>query len=248
MNPAQATPESSLVVNPNSPILTHAHSFALRQAILSQINSSQNAEHNSLNTMREISTNHTKAILEILTQWLCAGYVQATQDEIEEVQGISALKHDEWLDLTRKKDALDHSIEVTAKDFGKAKQISDDLSGFLGKNEWRAKGDKKVEILEAKTNFERLKNKLAELEKDLKETDGAIKTYGDAFLENCCKNLEKISDKSSFGRGLRAVVQRTTNTLSEEWFRHCKQQQEELESIEANVTRLKRMYSLGETA
>ena len=246
MNSAQTNPENSLVINPNNPVLTHAHSFALRQAILGQINSSQEAEHNSLNTMREISTNHTKAILEILTQWLCAGYIQATQDETEEVQGISALKHDEWLELTRKKDALEHFLEVTTKEFGKAKQINDDLGGFLGKNEWLAKGDKKVEILEAKTNFERLKSKFTELEKDLRETNGAIKRYGDTFLENCCKNLEKVSDKSSFGRGLRAVVQATANTLSEEWFRHCKQQQEELESIEANITRLKRMYSLRE--
>lgn len=248
MNPAQATPESSIVVNPDSPILTHAHSFALRQAILSQLNNCQKAEHDSLNTMRAISTNHTKGILEILTQWLCAGYVQASQEEIEEIQGISSVQHDEWLKLTSRKDSLDQSLEVTAKEFGKAKQINDDLGGFLGKNEWLAKGDKKIEILEAKTNFERLKNKLAELEKDLRETNGAIKSYGDTFLENCCKNLEKISGESSFGQGLRAVVQATTNTLSEEWFRHCKQQQQELESIEANITRLKRMYSLGETS
>ena len=248
MNPAQATPESSVAVNPDSPVLTHAHSFALRQAILGQLNSSQKAEHDSLNTMRGISTNHTKAILENLTQWLCAGYVQASQEEIEEVQGISAMQHDEWLKLTSRKEALDQSLEVTTEEFGKAKKLNDELGGFLGKKDWLAKGDKKVEILEAKANYEKLKNKLAELEKGLKETNAAIKAYGDTFLDNCCKNLEKLANQSPFGRGLHAVIQATASTISQEWLRHCKQQQEELASIEENVARLKRMYALGETS
>ena len=246
MNSVPVIPENASGANLNTQVLTHAHSFALRQAIFSQLNSSQKAEHDSLNTMREISAKHTKQILELLTHWLCADYAQAQADEIEEVQHISGLRHDELLRLASKKEELDLPLEVTPKELGKAKAIYDELGGLLGKNEWIAKGEKKNEILQAKTSYGKLKSKMAELEKDLKETNDAIRTYGDTFLENCCKNLETMSDKPPLGRALHSVIHETTNAISEEWRRHCTQQQEELESISANVARLRGMYSLGD--
>lgn len=226
----------------SSGALTHAHSFALRQSILSQLNTSQKAEHDSLNEMREISRNHTRQILQILTEWLCSGYSHATDSEIDEVQKISGLLNRDWISLVGKENKLDLQLKTITDNFNKAEDEYKNVAGFMGKI--FAKGDELTRIIQAETRRDDLKHKKIALENELKVTNGAIKVYGDTFIENCCKNLDQISEVPPLGEKLHRVIRETKEKISEEWFRHCQQQQQELVAITKNIECLANMYSI----
>ena len=226
--------------------LTHAHSFALRQAIITQLNASQMAEHKSLNAMREISTSHTKQVLQILTDWLCSGYVDSLDSEVEAVQIISEQQHSEWLKLVSHQEELDLSLKTTTDDFRQAESEYNDLAGFMGKNKIWAKGEDKIKINQSETKFEELKIKKKKLEDSLKAINEEIKNYGDTFIENSCKNLDRIPDNSPLGEKLQKVVQETKEKISAEWYRHCQQQQQEFKSITMSIECLTNMYAIEE--
>jgi hypothetical protein len=221
--------------------LTHAHSFAIRQTVLNQLNTSQLAEHECLNAMRDISKDNTKAILAILTQWICTDHVRTTQAEIEAVQQISGQSHDKWVHLLGKKAELGTSLDSTKDELYKAKGRYDEVGGLM--KGMFAKGEDATRIKEAKTSYEALKAKVLELEKALKETDAAIQLYGDTFLMQCCKNLDQLPATTPLGEAIHSVVLGTSKKLTDEWFRHCQRQQQELEAISKNIACLNGMYA-----
>lgn len=246
MNAPVITDPPQVEIQKTGGVLTHAHSFALRQTILNQLNTSQMAEHESLNKMCKISTNHTKQILQILTDWLCTGHVGSSNDEIEAVNIISELQHAKWQYLVSKENELAMTLKTTTEDFDQAKKEYDELAGVLGIKKPFAKGDDKIKINQAETRFEELKIKKKNLVDLLKTITEEIKNYGDTFIENCCKNLDQIPDSSPLGEKLHKVVQETKENISVEWYRHCQQQQQELKSITKGIECLTNMYAIEE--
>ena len=222
---------------------THAHSFALRQEITNLLNNNQKTEHDALNLMRKIATDHTKEVLAILTNWLVSGHATASSAEIAEVQKLSSKSYDEWVEMFGVKNDLDKSIAVATAEYKKANMDYESTSGVFGVNRILAKGDERIKLLEAILSKETLSKRIDELERLIKENDDRVKNYGDEFLHNFCNNLDKMSGVSPLVGKLRDLAQLTAKKLHDEWSRNCQKQMRNLESINTSVLLLSGMYS-----
>lgn len=227
-------------------VFTHAHSFALRQGIINQLNSCQKTEHDSINTVRQISLSNTEQVLAILTHWLCFDFSQASQDEIEAINLISDQRHKDWQALVAKKTDLEASLHVTNEELGKAEKYYAEIGGLIGTKEWLAKGEEKTKIQEANARVKALKSRKDELNKGITDTRAGMDSFVDRFLQNCCNNLEKMPNTTPLGRKLHNVIEETKKKLSDELYRHCQDQHKQMELIENSFKCLKAMYSLGE--
>lgn len=243
----------AVIGQPGRELETLGDATALRQTILTQLNACQAAEEVSHSSMREITTANTQAIHGILTQWIRTDFIEAQQAEIEAVETISGQQHSDWFLLAKKKTEIETSLQSTGEALSSAKEAYDKVGGAI-KN-LLATGEKKVRYLEAKAKYERLSLDVAALDEARKKSDAMINSQRETFLQNCCENLDQLTDSTALGNKIRVVVGDTKKKIAEEWGRHCQEQRQAQEAIGRDMARLTALYStqvgdtsLGDTA
>jgi len=231
----------AVIGQPGRELETLGDATALRQTILTQLNACQAAEEASHRSMCEISTANTQAIHGMLTQWIRTDFIEAQQAEIEAVEKISCQQHSDWFLLAEKATESDTSLQSTGEALSSAKETYDKVGGVI-KN-LLANEEKKVRNLEAKAKYERLRLDVAALVEARKEIDAKINSQREAFLQNCCENIEQLPDSTPLGNKIRVVVGDTTKKIAEEWGRHCQEQRQAQEAIGRDMARLTALYS-----
>ena len=191
--------------------------FAARKAIYDTVKTSQLEEHHAIARMGEVSIDHKRQLLELLSTWLLSQRQRTVAVSSQNLLAATGVSLQEWCTLQREADdyatkiAAALGVEKVAEQAYWAKCPLGVVTQVFASNE------NAPEISRLKNDADAKRSHRQSLESSLKTNVSRREQIGEQFLRNAMQNLDAVCEQDTIGRQAQQVIAQMSAQMKAAW-------------------------------
>lgn len=191
--------------------------FAARKAIYDTVQTSQSEEHHVIARMGEVSINHKRQLLELLSTWLLSQRQRTVPTTSQNLIAATGISLSEWCTLQR--EANDYTPRIAdARSAERAAEQAYWAKCPYGKiTEWFGDDANSPEISRLAQDVRAKRSHRESLEASLNANILRRQQIGEQFLRNALQNLDAVCEQDAIGRQAQQIMMQMSTQMKAAW-------------------------------
>lgn len=215
--------------------------FAARKAIYDTVKSSQSEEHDAIARMGEVSINHKRQLLELLSTWLLSQKQRTVPVSSQNLLAATSISLQEWCTLQQEADGYVSKIADARKVENEADQAYWAKCPFGAVTELFADNNNSPEMSRLKQDAQAKRSHRESIEASLNANILRRQQIGEQFLRNALQNLDTVCEQDAIGRQAQQIIAQMSTQMQAAWEPCNKREQQRVTDMIDNLRRIKEM-------